>query len=193
MKLEISTKQNKTKSRVLCYVALGSNMGDSYAYLQQAIKDLESHQKINDLRVSHFYQSKPHGPQDQPDYLNAAVVFNTDITPEALLDLLQKIESDNDRVRQGVVRWGARTLDLDLLFYADQTIDTKRLIVPHPRICERAFVLFPLRDLLGAKATSSLKINPTTSILDCIDALPKVELDNIKKLNNQTTKQNQGT
>jgi len=181
MKLEPT---DKTDPKVLCYVALGSNMGDSHAYLQKAIEDLESHHNIHELKVSHFYQSKPHGPQDQPDYLNAAVVFITDLAPETLLDLLQKIENVNDRVREGVLRWGARTLDLDLLFYADKVINTKRLIVPHPRICERAFVLFPLRDLLGTKATSSLKINETTSILDCIGALSNGELNNIKKLNN---------
>ncbi|MEH6457259.1 MAG: 2-amino-4-hydroxy-6-hydroxymethyldihydropteridine diphosphokinase [Cocleimonas sp.] len=184
MKFEVSTKADKTVPEVLCYVALGSNMGDSRAYLQQAIDDLVAHQNIHNLNVSLFYQSKPHGPQDQPDYLNAAVAFYTELTPEPLLDLLQKIENDNDRVREGVVRWGARTLDLDLLFYADQTIKTKRLIVPHPRICERAFVLFPLRDLLGTKATSSLKINQTTSILDCIDALSNEELNNIEELDN---------
>ena len=181
MKLDCSAITNKIDPSSLCYVALGSNMGDSYAYLQKAIKDLASHKKIHQLKVSHFYQSKPHGPQDQPDYVNAAVVFNTDIAPESLLDLLQKIENDNDRVRKGVVRWGARTLDLDLLFYADQFINTKRLIVPHPRICERAFVLFPLRDLLGAKNIANLKVNSSTSILDCIDALSKVELNNIKQ------------
>jgi len=137
MKFEVSTKADKTVPEVLCYVALGSNMGDSRAYLQQAIDDLVAHQNIHNLNVSLFYQSKPHGPQDQPDYLNAAVAFYTELTPEPLLDLLQKIENDNDRVREGVVRWGARTLDLDLLFYADQAIKTKRLIVPHPRICER--------------------------------------------------------
>ncbi len=181
MKLESTDKKNP---KVSCYVALGSNMGNSKAYLQKAIEDLELHHQIHELKVSHFYQSKPHGPQDQPDYLNAAVVFNTDLEPEALLDLLQKTENDNDRVREGIVRWGARTLDLDLLFYADKTINTKRLTVPHPRICERAFVLFPLRDLLGVKMASSLKINQTTSILDCIDALSTEELNNIKELGN---------
>lgn len=181
MKLEPT---DKTEPKVSCYVALGSNMGDSHAYLQKAIEDLESHHQIHELKASHFYQSKPHGPQDQPDYLNAAVVFNTDLASEALLDLLQKIENDNDRVREGIVRWGARTLDLDLLFYDDKTINTARLTVPHPRICERAFVLFPLRDLLGVKMASSLKINQTTSILDCIDALSTEELNNIKELGN---------
>lgn len=179
--MTLETKDN-TEAEATCYVALGSNMGDSQAYLQQAIKDLESHPKVNALRVSHFYKSKPHGPQDQPDYLNAAVVITTNLAPEALLDLLQKIENDNNRVREGVIRWGARTLDLDLLFYAEEVIKSKRLIVPHPRICERAFVLFPLRDLLKDKGISNLKINQTTSILDCINALSKEELNNIKEL-----------
>lgn len=157
-------------------------MGDSKAYLQQAIVDLESHVNIDSLKVSRFYQSKPHGPQDQPDYLNSVVSLETNLVPEDLLDLLQKIENDNDRVREGVVRWGARTLDLDLLFYADQTINTKRLIVPHPRICERAFVLYPLRDLLDDDPKLYSELNKTPSVLDCIDKLSKEEISNIKEL-----------
>jgi len=179
--MKSESKQSKDL-KVTCYVALGSNMGDSQAYIKQALQDLEAYPQIDNLQVSHFYQSKPHGPQDQPDYLNAAVLLKTNLEAEALLDLLQKVENDNDRVREGVVRWGARTLDLDLLFYADHIINTKRLTVPHPRICERAFVLFPLRDLIGSKALANLKINQSTSILDCIDALSEEELNNIKDL-----------
>ena len=183
MVLENSFKsKDNTNTKVTCYVALGSNMGDSQAYIHQAIEDLKSHPHIHDVSISHFYKSKPHGPQDQPDYLNAAAVLSTDLEAEPLLDVLQKIENDNDRVREGVVRWGARTLDLDLLFYADQTINTKRLTVPHPRICERAFVLFPLRDLLGTDAIANVKINETRSILDCIKSLSNEELNNIKEL-----------
>jgi len=179
MKLETT---DETNTKVTCFIALGSNMGDSQAYLNQAIQDLESHTQVHDFKISKFYKSKPHGPQDQPDYLNAAAELKTDLKPEALLDLLQKVENDNDRVREGVVRWGARTLDLDLLFYAEESVGTKRLTVPHPRICERSFVLFPLRDLLGEEGIRHLKINPTRSILDCIDALPNEELNNIKEL-----------
>lgn len=161
---------------VECYVALGSNLGDSQGYLDKAVAALKSHPKIKNLIVSKTYQSKPHGPQDQPDYYNGAVKFETDLLPEPLLDLLQKIENDNQRVRKGVIRWGARTLDLDLLFYADQTINTKRLTVPHSRICERAFVLLPLRDL-GA----SLKFIGNTSIKDCIEELSAEALKDIKE------------
>lgn len=175
-----NTKNNHSK--VICYVALGSNMGDSHTYLKLAINSLISHQNISDLNTSKFYLSKPHGPQNQPDYLNTAVVFRTELNPEALLDLLQKIENENDRVREGVERWGARTLDLDLLFYGHKKINTKRLTVPHPRICERAFVLFPLRDLIDQKMLD-FKMNETT-ILECIHALSNEELNNIKELEN---------
>ena len=106
----------QTINRERCYIALGSNMGDSSAYLKQAISDLNDQPDISELIVSRFYRSKPHGPQDQPDYLNAAVCIDTTLEAESLLDVMQKIENDNDRVRKGVKRWGARTLDLDLLF-----------------------------------------------------------------------------
>ena len=159
---------------VKCYVALGSNLGDSKAYLNNAIEELQSTPLINQLEVSPFYKSKPHGPQDQPDYLNAVVRFKAKYPAEKLLDLLQSIENNNQRVRKGVERWGARTLDLDLLFYGDQSINTPRLSVPHPRICERAFVLFPLQDL-----QLDLKIVSQSTINDCIEALPASDLKDI--------------
>ncbi|MCL4121682.1 UNVERIFIED_CONTAM: hypothetical protein GTU68_035215 [Idotea baltica] len=157
-------------------------MGDSITYLQQAITDLKSHAQIASLQVSRFYKSKPHGPQDQPDYLNAVVYLETGLSALELLDFLQKIENNNDRVREGVVRWGARTLDLDLLFYSNEIINSKRLTVPHPRICERAFVLFPMRDLLDDNPKLYSELNEKPSIMDCIDKLSKEEISNIKEL-----------
>lgn len=85
------------------------------------------------------------GPQDQPDYLNSVIEFYTAIEPLDLLDLLQAIESDHQRLRER--RWGARTLDLDLLLYGDEQINNARLTVPHPGITERSFVLIPLLEL----------------------------------------------
>ncbi len=167
-----------TIKAVRCYIALGSNMGDSFSYLQQAISDLTTHPDISNLTTSLFYKSKPHGPQDQPDYLNAAVSIETTLDAESLLDVMQKIENDNDRVREGVKRWGARTLDLDLLFYGNEKINTKRLTVPHPRICERSFVLYPLRDLLK-ESKDDLMINQSTTIQDCIAHLSDTEKNNI--------------
>ena len=130
----------------ICYIGLGSNLGDSIAYLDSAISALHSNQSIKKIIVSNFYRSKPHGPQDQPDYINAVARFETKLTPYALLSLLQKIEQDNDRKRDGT-HWGARTLDLDLLLYGDAIIETESLIVPHPYMCERSFVLYPLQEL----------------------------------------------
>ena len=162
---------------VKCYVGLGSNLGDSKAFLNNAITALSAHENIEELTISRFYRSKPHGPQDQPDYLNAAVSFATNLQAESLLDLLQSIEKDNQRDRNNVVRWGARTLDLDLLFYGQQTIKTSRLTVPHPRICERAFVLLPLQDL-----GCPLKVSQTDTIEDCIKRLTPKSFEDIQEL-----------
>lgn len=172
------------EDNIACYVALGSNLGDTQAYLHKAIKAIEYQPEISALRCSSFYQSKPHGPQNQPDYLNAAVYFETTLSAEGLLNILQQIENENARVRQGVERWGARTLDLDLLFYGNQQINTKRLTVPHPRICERVFVLYPLRDLVEGfeQQTNGLMVNQTTSLQDCIDKLADAEKNSIKDL-----------
>lgn len=177
-------KDNDFAESVICYVALGSNLGDSLAYLNSAIEAFHSSSLINQFEVSPFYKSKPHGPQDQPDYVNAVARFATMYQSENLLDFLQSIENDNQRVREGAVRWGARTLDLDLLFYGDATINTKRLTVPHPRICERAFVLLPLRDLqadLGVDLKADLKKSTNTTIKSCIDALPDSALKDISR------------
>ena len=162
---------------VVCYVALGSNLGDSLAYLNKAIAALQAHRQISEITVSSFYKSKPHGPKYQPDYFNGVVRFITALAPKKLLDVLQDIEDDNKRVREGVVRWGARTLDLDMLFYSDEAIETKRLSVPHPRICERAFVLLPLQEL-----QPDLKINNKLSIKDCLAGLSKADLNDIKRI-----------
>ncbi|RTZ67702.1 MAG: 2-amino-4-hydroxy-6-hydroxymethyldihydropteridine diphosphokinase [Aquificaceae bacterium] len=130
----------------ICYIGLGSNLGDSIAYLDNAVDSLRASQAITHLSLSHFYRSKPHGPQNQPDYINAVARFETSIDPHALLSLLQKIENNNDRQRNGE-RWGARTLDLDLLLYGNMIIDSETLIVPHPYMRERSFVLYPLQEL----------------------------------------------
>lgn len=164
---------------VLCHVALGSNIGDTKKHLMNALQALHSHPEILYLNISRFYLSKPHGPQDQLDYLNAAVSFETRMQPEELLDALQEIENQNGRVRENVERWGARTLDLDILLYGDEVIKTTRLIIPHPRLCERAFVLYPLRDLID-EPLEDLKINKTTTLQDCIDNLSDVEQNNIE-------------
>lgn len=125
------------------YIALGSNLDNPLEQLKQAVSSL---QKLGeDLVVSPFYGSKPLGPQDQPDYVNAVVEIRTDLPPCKLLDELQRIENEQGRVR--LRRWGERTLDLDILLYGDEQIETERLTVPHYDMHNREFVIVPLYDL----------------------------------------------
>lgn len=128
------------------FIGLGSNLDEPLSQLKKAFDALK---KINDsqlIKVSHFYRSLPMGPQDQPDYINAVAEMKTKLSAEQLLDALQKIENKQGRVRRQ--RWGARTLDLDILLYADEVINTERLSVPHYGMKERNFVLYPLSELI---------------------------------------------
>lgn len=125
------------------YVALGSNLNDPLNQLKQAVKSLQKF-AIN-LEISPFYGSKPVGPQDQPDYVNAVAKFETNLTALELLDKLQHIENQQGRVR--LCRWGERTLDLDLILYGNEQIQNERLTVPHIEMKNREFVIVPMFDL----------------------------------------------
>lgn len=125
------------------YVALGSNLESPLTQLKQAVISLQKF--AYNLEISPFYGSKPLGPQDQPDYVNAVVKFDTDLTALALLDRLQQIENEQGRVR--LRRWGERTLDLDILLYGNQHIENERLTIPHYDMQNREFVIVPLYDL----------------------------------------------
>ena len=126
------------------YIALGSNMDSPHQQLDSALEALAQHPNMQLVAVSNRYQTPPIGPQ-QPDFINAAAQLSTDLSPLDLLDALQAIEQQQNRVRS--IHWGPRTLDLDILFYNDLVIESERLTIPHPRIGERAFVLVPLMDI----------------------------------------------
>ncbi|WP_041763872.1 2-amino-4-hydroxy-6-hydroxymethyldihydropteridine diphosphokinase [[Leptolyngbya] sp. PCC 7376] len=125
-------------------IALGSNLGDSLAILEQAIETVSTEPNVTLLRKSSWYRTKPIGPP-QPDYINGCITCQTSLTPEVLLAKLHQIENLFGRERKE--HWGARTLDLDLILYGDRLINTPDLIVPHPRMQERAFVLVPLMEI----------------------------------------------
>lgn len=128
------------------FIALGSNLNQP---LQQVEAALDAIRKIPDTQLvncSRFYRTKPLGPQDQPDYLNAVVELETNLEPEKLLDATQAIEQNQGRVRKDE-RWGPRTLDLDILLFGNQTINTERLTVPHYDMHNRAFMLYPLAEI----------------------------------------------
>lgn len=146
---------------ITTYIGMGSNLGDSRQLLQQAVQQLQT---LGEVQVSKLYQSPPMGPQDQPHYLNAVAQLKTDLEPMLLLDALQQFEQDSGRVR--LRRWGERTLDLDLLLYADQNIHNERLTVPHVGLLERDFVVIPLLDLDPTLIVKSQKLKDLTLIQD---------------------------
>ncbi|MGL6033495.1 MAG: 2-amino-4-hydroxy-6-hydroxymethyldihydropteridine diphosphokinase [Acinetobacter johnsonii] len=153
---------------IVTYIGLGSNLGDSKVILTEAVHKLAS---LGDVKTSKLYQSPPMGPQDQPNYLNAVVQLSTNLAPLALLDELQRFEQESGRVR--LRHWGERTLDLDLLIYAEEKIQHERLTVPHVGVMERDFVLIPLLDLdpdlhIDGIALKQLPVvqQPTLSMLD---------------------------
>ncbi len=127
------------------YLALGSNLGDRLAYLQAGVDGLAGVPGMRVDALSRVYETAPVGGPPQDLYLNAVVAVDTELDPYALLDLAQQLERDARRVR--AERFGPRTLDVDVLIYDDLVLDDPRLILPHPRMWERGFVLAPLRDV----------------------------------------------
>ena len=128
------------------YIGLGSNLQNPLGQITGAFTALNNIPKTRLLAQSQLYRSTAVGPGKQPDYVNAVAQLETGLTPYQLLKNLQGIESSHGRNR-GSVRWTPRTLDLDLLLFGNMLINTDTLTVPHPRIQDRNFVLFPLHDL----------------------------------------------
>jgi 2-amino-4-hydroxy-6-hydroxymethyldihydropteridine diphosphokinase len=131
---------------VEAYIGLGSNLESPADKILSARKAIAKQRQIKEVKFSSLYSSPPMGPKDQPDYVNAVMCIDSDLSAIDLLRVLQKIELDFGRTRKAE-RWGARTLDLDLLLYADQQIDIPDLIVPHVGLAERSFVLYPLQEI----------------------------------------------
>ena len=125
------------------YIALGTNLGERLENLRAAIEALAP--DVNVLAKSHVYETPPWGYEEQPAFLNMVVKAETDLEPDELLTYLKQLESGLGREKS--VRWGPRLIDLDILFYDDLVIDTPPLVIPHPRLHERAFVLVPLADV----------------------------------------------
>ena len=128
------------------YIALGSNLANPLHQVQSALNALAELPQTQLIATSSLYRTPPLGPQDQPDYLNAVVALDTDLSAENLLDHTQKIELEHGRVRKDE-RWGPRTLDLDILLFGDEIINTERLTVPHYDMKNRQFMLYPLAEI----------------------------------------------
>jgi len=131
---------------VQAIIALGGNLGDVRASFLGARDILAAEKDISLLASSLLYRSAPMGPQNQPDYLNAVIIIGTGLSALQLLRSLQSIESHFGRTRDGL-RWGERTLDLDLIAYDDMQLQSDELTLPHPGMQERLFVLQPMHDI----------------------------------------------
>lgn len=131
------------------YIALGSNLGNKKAYLDQAIKALKQHKECRVQKVSSYLVTEPYGGVEQDDFLNACLSLDTLLSPEELLDLLHEIEQAAHRER--LIHWGPRTLDLDILLYDNEVLETEDLIIPHVEMHKRDFVLKPLAEIAPNK------------------------------------------
>ncbi len=130
---------------VIAYVGLGANLGDPRRQLQEALAKLAGAEEVEVLKVSTFYLTPPLGPPGQPWYVNAVAQVRTRLEPEELLRVLHRVEQDLGRVRGE--RWGPRVIDLDLLLYDGLVMAGPELVLPHPEMHRRAFVLVPLAEI----------------------------------------------
>lgn len=150
------------------FIGLGSNLENPTLQVQTALRELGSLPLSRLAAASSLYATRPVGPQDQPDFINAVAVLDTVFSPLALLDQLQALEQRHRRQR--LRRWGPRTLDLDLLLYDQQTVAHPRLQVPHPYMHERSFVLVPLLELAThLPSPLTLRAQPINHWLDNLD------------------------
>lgn len=129
----------------LAWIGLGSNLDAPRAHVERALDELHHLPLTRRRHASHLYATRPVGPADQPDFINAVAQLETRLSPLALLDQLQALEQRHGRIRER--RWGPRTLDLDLLLFDAQCLATPRLTLPHPEMTQRAFVLVPLAEI----------------------------------------------
>ena len=159
---------------VQVFIGLGSNLNQPVEQLKRAVAALLDSVDLNGVACSGFYSGKPMGPQDQPDYVNAVIQLETRLKPRPLLQLLQRIEEQQGRVRER--RWGERTIDLDLLLYGDQCIDLSELTVPHIGLAERNFVLYPLQEIVP-----DLYIPQLGTLAQLISTCPQADLRKIKQ------------
>ncbi len=156
---------------LVSYLSLGSNMGDRKALVDEAVKQLNKHPEIFVEKISDYFETAPWGGVEQEPFLNIALKIKTTLGSSDLLDACQRIELLLHRER--IIRWGPRTIDIDILSYGSHTITNERLEVPHPRMFERAFVLLPLLDVCEEVQLYGVVIK---------DALSKIKDQEIERL-----------
>ncbi len=157
------------------YIGLGSNVNNPHAQLTLAMANIASDEGIEVLACSHFYVTKPVGPVSQDNFMNAVIKIKTRYEPQALLTHLQTIEKQHGR-HEKRIKWGPRPLDLDILLYEGQRVQEANLVIPHPELENRAFVLCPLADIneemilpSGIKLKQKLKEIPMDGIIEVVE------------------------
>ena len=146
-------------------VALGSNLGDRFDYLQKAVNEINSLTDIEISEISSVYETLPVGGPEQGNYLNAVATLNTKFEAEEVLLKLLLIELNLGRQRE--IAWGPRTIDLDLIWFEDQTINLENLVLPHPRAHERYFVIKPWLEIEPKARIGNTEIREFLKNLDC--------------------------
>ena len=145
-------------------IGLGGNLGDPQSAFVRALESLIEEGSLQIDAVSSIWKTPPWGVTDQPDYLNACALGRTGLKARAFLGRMLAVETVEGRIRSE--RWGPRTIDLDLLFHADQRLDEEGLTLPHPRIAERAFVLLPLAEIAPDWKIDGNRIADLASVAD---------------------------
>ncbi len=149
---------------VKAFLSLGSNMGDRLEYLSKAIDKIAEIQGCNILNKSRVYETEPWGYENQEAFLNLCISVETYLSPYELLESLQTIELELDRVRK--IHWGPRTIDIDILLFDDIICEDDKLTIPHPRMRERAFVLIPLYDIEKNLIIDGIKLEDLINKID---------------------------
>jgi len=153
---------------IVAYIGLGSNLDQPERQVLEAMAELEQLPDTCQVKKSSLYRSAPVGPQDQPDFINAVVQLETELSAQSLLEQLQQLEHKHGRVR--TQHWGPRTLDLDLLLYGNMIIKTEKLTVPHPHMAARSFVLYPLLEIAPELAIPEL--GRVSELYQCVQMQP---------------------
>lgn len=151
----------------ISYLSIGSNIGDREDYLKKAIEMISRISKTRLIKISSFYQTPAWGLTEQQDFLNACLEISTELSPYDLLKNLQRIEMDLHRER--LVRWGPRTIDIDILTFGDIICEDVNLVIPHPLISKRAFVLVPLLELNPDLIIGNKSIKEMIEVIDVSD------------------------
>ncbi|MEC7595960.1 MAG: 2-amino-4-hydroxy-6-hydroxymethyldihydropteridine diphosphokinase [Pseudomonadota bacterium] len=152
---------------MLAYIGLGSNLNDPKLQIETALKALNEADAIVVTNISSFYESKPLLDIPGPNYINAVCKVDTSLSAIDLLDVCQQIEDNQKRVRK--VKWGSRTIDLDILLYDQQVISSDRLFIPHPEMIDRAFVMVPLYEI--DKEINVPLLGPVKKLIDRVNKL----------------------